>query len=154
MHVTSAVFSDNRGRRFEGVRIGEEGEGVHHFIVWDWREARRTQEDMLASWSRDERISSLWGGRERIWERLEKSWVVEGPITGTRWESCQLGVMDARLVVGRGERGKEGEDGEGHTDFIDLSTHELRSCFQAFILDICRLLGDIVAGAQLHIRLL
>lgn len=82
--------------------MGEEvREGVHHFIVWDWREARRTQEDMLASWSRDEMISSLWGGRERIWERLEKSWVVEGPITVDDTQSAwqlKTGLIGSREV--------------------------------------------------------
>ena len=36
---------------------------------------------MLASWSREERMRVEEGGRERMRERLEKSWVVEGPIT-------------------------------------------------------------------------
>lgn len=42
----------------------------------------RTQAEMLASWSRDERMISEKGGKERAWERLAKSWVVEAPITG------------------------------------------------------------------------
>ena len=99
VHVTSAVRSSRRGRRFSGVRTGEdlvglgleevveeEGEGVgfHHFMVWDWRWARRTQAAMLASWSSWERMRVEWGGRERMRERLEKSWVVEGPITAKR----------------------------------------------------------------------
>jgi len=59
-----------------------EGEGVHHFRVRDWVRDMRTQAEMLASWSRDERMISEPGGKERARERLAKSWVVEGPITG------------------------------------------------------------------------
>ena len=69
------------------MRMGEElvvGEGVgfHHLMVWDWSLARRTQAAMLASWSSWETMRVECGGRERMRERLEKSWVVEGPITG------------------------------------------------------------------------
>ena len=39
---------------------------------------------MLASWSRDEMMISEPAGRVRMRERLEKSWVVEGPITATQ----------------------------------------------------------------------
>ena len=54
---TSAVFESRRGRRFEGVRMGdvlvvEGGEvvvGFHHFMVWFWDLARRTHGEMLAS---------------------------------------------------------------------------------------------------------
>ena len=97
VHVTRAVFSSRRGRRFSGVRMGDElvglgwgevveeeedvGVGFHHFTVWDWRLARRTQAAMLASWSNWEMMRVELGGRERMRERLEKSWVVEGPIT-------------------------------------------------------------------------
>ena len=38
---------------------------------------------MLASWSREEMMSSDPAGKLRMRERLEKSWVVEGPITAT-----------------------------------------------------------------------
>lgn len=55
-------------------------EGVHHFTVWEPREARRSQGEMLASWSRDEMMISEEGGRLRMRERLEKRRVVEGPI--------------------------------------------------------------------------
>lgn len=39
---------------------------------------------MLASWSRVEMMSSDPAGKLRMRERLEKSWVVEGPITATQ----------------------------------------------------------------------
>lgn len=55
-------------------------EGVHHFTVWEPGAARRTQGEMLASWSRDEIMISEFGGRLRMRERLEKRRVVEGPI--------------------------------------------------------------------------
>ena len=38
----------------------------------------------MASWSREEMTSSEPDGRLRMSERLEKSWVVEGPITVTQ----------------------------------------------------------------------
>ncbi len=59
-----------------------EVEGVHHFRTRFWVADMRTQAEMLASWSRDERMISEPGGKERARERLAKSWVVEGPITG------------------------------------------------------------------------
>lgn len=46
-----------------------------------WVLARRTQGEMLASWSMEEMMISEEGGKERVRERLVKSWVVEGPIT-------------------------------------------------------------------------
>ncbi len=55
-------------------------------MVWPPRAASRTQGEVLASWSIAERINSEEGGRFRMRERLEKSWVVEGPITMGR---CQ-----------------------------------------------------------------
>ena len=60
------------------------GMGGHHFMVWFCERARRSQAETLASWSSEERMRVEEGGRERVRERLEKSWVVEGPITGVR----------------------------------------------------------------------
>lgn len=81
---TSAVLSSNNGRRLEGVRMGdgvlvvvggggEVGIGGHHFMVWFCERARRSHGEMLASWSREERMRVELGGRERMRERLEKS---------------------------------------------------------------------------------
>lgn len=97
VQVTRAVLGVRRGRRVEGVRsrlflfllsslsflllVLWVVSGFHHFTVWFCKAARRSQGEMLVSWSIWEIISSERGGRERIWERLEKSWVVEGPIT-------------------------------------------------------------------------
>ncbi len=86
MHVTNAVFSLNSGRRFSGVNRRDSLDGVHHLMVCLPSAASRTQGEVLASWSIEERMSSEEGGRFRIRERLEKSWVVEGPITVGR---CQ-----------------------------------------------------------------
>lgn len=86
VHVTNFVLSLISGRRFAAVSfrsVGEE-DGVHHLSVRLRILARRTQEEMLASWSIEETIISAEGGKERAndWERLAKSWVVEGPMTG------------------------------------------------------------------------
>lgn len=92
MQATRAVRGERRGRREVVVRVGfvvvgeEEGEGDgdgdHHFMVRFWEWARRIQGEMLASWSRVERMSSESGGKWRVWARLAKRRVVEGPITG------------------------------------------------------------------------
>lgn len=55
--------------------------GVHHFRTRLWSFDMRTQAEMLASWSSAERMISEPAGKERVWERLAKSCVVEGPIT-------------------------------------------------------------------------
>ncbi len=81
MQVTNAVFSLNSGRRLSGVNNRDSFDGVHHLIVWLPIAASRTQGEVLASWSIAERTSSEEGGRFKMSERLEKSWVVEGPIT-------------------------------------------------------------------------
>lgn len=36
---------------------------------------------MFASWSMKEIMISEPGGKEKDWDRLRKSWVVEGPMT-------------------------------------------------------------------------
>lgn len=81
---TNLVLSESRGRRFSGVKRGflvRLASGAHHFSVRFWRWAMRTQEEMLASWSVFETMISEPGGKWRVWARLAKSWVVEGPIT-------------------------------------------------------------------------
>ena len=81
--ATKTVLGESKGLRFSGVSFGFlDEEGVHHFMVRNLEAAMRTQEEMLASWSMDERIISECGARDRAWARLAKSWVVEGPITG------------------------------------------------------------------------
>lgn len=86
VQVTSFVFADINGRRFSAVNFRSPGseEGVHHLSVRLRILARRTQEEMLASWSMEEQMISASSGKERAkaWERLENSWVVEGPMTG------------------------------------------------------------------------
>ena len=85
---TNRVLGESKGRRFSGVRRGLVlvWGGAHHFMVRFWRRARRTQEEMLASWSSCEIIISEVGGKCRVWARLAKRRVVEGPITGRRLE--------------------------------------------------------------------
>lgn len=84
VHATKTVLADSNGRRFSGVRrrFGKSVVGVHHLRTRFWALDMRTQAEMLASWSREERMISEEGGKERACERLAKSWVVEGPITG------------------------------------------------------------------------
>lgn len=81
VHVTDAVLSESKGRRFSGVRSKVSLGGVHHLTVKFCNLAIRTQADVFASWSIEERTNSEEGGRLRIRERLENSWVVEGPMT-------------------------------------------------------------------------
>lgn len=80
---TNLVLSESKGRRFSGVKRGlvEVSGGAHHFMVRFWRRAMRTQEEMLASWSSSEIMISESGGKWRVWARLAKRRVVEGPIT-------------------------------------------------------------------------
>ena len=77
---------------------------------------------MLASWSREERIRVEEGGRERMRERLEKSWVVEGPITRGREEG--ISVLDWIGLVGGGGRRKGVWEARMRTDFVRLCIHE------------------------------
>lgn len=83
--MTSFVFSDMMGRRFSGVNFRSPGsaDGVHHLSLRLRILARRTQAEMLASWSMEEQMISASSGKERAkaCARLEKSWVVEGPMT-------------------------------------------------------------------------
>lgn len=94
VHVTNAVFSLKSGRRVSGVSKRESFGGVHHLMVWLPRAASRTHGEVLASWSIEESMSSDEGGRFRMRERLENSWVVEGPIT------AGLSVIRLALVIG------------------------------------------------------
>ncbi len=55
--------------------------GSHHFSTNLLREARVTQEAMLASWSMAEITISEPSGKGRAKERLRKSCVVEEPRT-------------------------------------------------------------------------
>lgn len=84
VQVTRAVFSDNRGRRLSTVKIRSCGgdDGVHHFKTKPRTSAIRTHADILASWSIDETMISAFGGKSIIKERLAKSCVVDGPMTG------------------------------------------------------------------------
>lgn len=84
--ATSFVRSESRGCRVGMSKVGFVFEGgVHHF-TFSWRHfAAWSQAATFASWSSFERIISSPGCR---WscsavERLRKSWVVDGPITGT-----------------------------------------------------------------------
>ena len=85
MQDTNFVLSESKGRRFSGVKRGfvEVSGGAHHLMVRFWRRATRTQEEMLASWSSFEIIISEAGGKLRVWARLAKRRVVEGPITAS-----------------------------------------------------------------------
>lgn len=97
---TNFVLSESKGRRFSGVKRGlvEVFGGAHHFMVRFWRRARRTQEEMLASWSSFEIIISDSGGKWRVWARLAKRRVVEGPITERGW-ALLVGENGTRTVV-------------------------------------------------------
>ena len=57
---------------------------------------------MLASWSRDERMISEPGGKERARERLAKSWVVDGPITGVGIGGLEWGSFGGGVGWGKG----------------------------------------------------
>ena len=73
VQATNAVLSESKGRRFSGVSRRLSVVGVHHLTVSPCNLASRTQGDMFASWSIEERTSSDEGGRLRIWDKLEKS---------------------------------------------------------------------------------
>ena len=90
------------------------------------------------------------GGRERVRERLEKSWVVEGPITVG---GCQRVRVDwiGGWMNGGGGRGVVGERKDMRTDFIRLSIHKRCSSCQSLLMDLSGLLGDIVGGAELDV---
>jgi len=83
-------------------RFGESVVGVHHFRTRFWALDMRTQAEMLASWSRDERMISEPGGKERARERLAKSWVVEGPITGVGIGGLGWGSFGGGIGWGKG----------------------------------------------------
>lgn len=93
VQVTRRVLSDIKGRRFSGVSFRCPGsvEGVHHRIFRLRILANRTQGAIFASWSMEEQTISASSGKERAkdWERLEKSWVVEGPMT-EEWSGTSM----------------------------------------------------------------
>ncbi len=111
VHATKTVLADIRGRRFSGVRrkFGDSVVGVHHLRTSFWDLDIRTQAEMLASWSRDERMISEPGGKERARERLAKSWVVDGPITGVGIGGLEWGSFGGGGRMGKGLVGKDGE---------------------------------------------
>ena len=79
---TKTVFGESKGPRFSGESFGFlDEDGVHHFMVRDLVAAIRTQAEMLAAWSMDERMISELEGNVSAWAMLAKSWVVEEPIT-------------------------------------------------------------------------
>jgi len=82
----------------------------------------------------------------RIRERLEKSWVVEGPITALSHSHQHDDLEDV------GDVGLRALMWGLRTDFIVLSAHELRCRSLPLVVALCRLLGDIVGGAELNIR--
>jgi len=82
VQVTRRVRSESNSFRSSGYSFGFwRFLGIHHFRVKLLRSARLTQEATLASWSIPETISSSPGWTFKAYERLRKSWVVDGPMT-------------------------------------------------------------------------
>lgn len=139
VHVTSFVFPDINGRRLSAVSFRSPGsaEGVHHLSLKLRILARRTQAEMFASWSMDEQMISASSGKDRAkaWERFEKSWVVEGPMT----------EESAKRILGCSEG--------MNTYLIEAGVHEIGSCLEALIVLLRRFLTDIVGGTELDIGL-
>lgn len=85
VQVTSFVLFDSNGRKLSAVSFRSAGswDGVHHLRVRFRILASRTHEEILASWSMEEQMISASSGKDRAkaCDRLEKSWVVEGPMT-------------------------------------------------------------------------
>ena len=82
VHATSFVFLDSNGRRFSTFRLNSWGEdGVHHLTVRLLFLAIRSQEEMFAPWSIEERMISASWGNSRAMERFENNWVVDDPRT-------------------------------------------------------------------------
>ena len=139
MHVTNRTFSVINGRKLSGVSFGfEDGGGVHHFNVKFLVFAKRTQDEMLASWSIDETTISESAGRERArdCERLEKSWVVEGPMT----------ALPVNQAI-------QGFQGDGVTDLIVSGVQEVCCGMKTFIVFLGGLLADVVGRAELYVGL-
>ena len=84
-------------------------------------------------------MSSEPAGMLRIRERLEKSWVVEGPITA---KQKMLSVSAGGKPVG-----------VGCTNFIVRGAHKTRCGLQPPSVTLSALLRNIIARAELYVRL-